>query len=115
MNIYIGMPYEEVLKSLGEGDDVSVQDMKNGYSWIRGRFELCGERVKIAICFKDGLLWMIKIYPHYNLEVKREPFEIHPLDLKYCEQWLLKNKVELPDCATVIEDKRTPEVAILIR
>ena len=115
MKFHIGMTLEKVNELLLPNDIPIVQDMNNGYLWIRGEFEIVSERIYTALCFKDSLLWMIIIEPHLSTNVKREPFSVTQEDYNVCKGWLDKHKEELPENAEVFYDKRTPSVGICIR
>ena len=115
MNLKIGMPVDEVRELIKSDGEIREQDMKNGYYWLRGRFEIFEESVPMSLCFKDGLLWMMEIMPQYNLDVERAPFEVLQIDRKCCREWLKTHKKQLPEGATVFEDRLTPRVGIVIR
>lgn len=115
MKIYIGMPYEEARNLFAIEDITSEQDMKNGYFWLRGKYTLFGEKTSTELCFKDGLLWMMCVYPHYNDGIEREPFSVSDRDYRICDLWVRQHKDELPESAKAFYDIRTPQVGVVIR
>ena len=115
LNLCLGMTCKEVRAHFDKNDITDEQDMKNGFFWIRGWYPLFSERTYVGLCFQDGRLWMINIYPHFSEDAEGKPFRISENGRMICEKWVEEHKEHLPANAKVYYDIRMPEVCICIR
>lgn len=115
LSLKIGMTIEEARTLFSIDDIVDEQDMKNGYYWIRGWYNLFSERTYVETCFKEDLLEMIIIGPHLSVKKDRQPFSLDMDDYRICQEWAVKYKEYLPAGAKAYYETKTPSVGIVIR
>ncbi|WP_026524010.1 hypothetical protein [Butyrivibrio sp. MB2005] len=120
LGIRIGMEKRDVLRLLEDSDILDMDDMKNGYTWVKCWIRPFGQRILCSICFKDGLVVEIDLYPYINeiscdeswADASEEQME---KDKVFCESWIKKYKTQLPDNAEVCVDRRSLSAGIIIR
>lgn len=115
MNFKIGMSVKDAMVFFEDNEHVKKQDMGNGYCWLRGRADVCGEIISVELCFKNGELNMIDLHPHYNQPFKREAFAVYDSDYSVCQQWIIKHKNQLPESAKAYKDYKGGTVGVIIR
>lgn len=120
LGIRIGMERRDVLRLLEDSDILDIDDMENGYTWVKCWIRPFGQRILCSICFKDGLVVEIDLYPNIIEITGDESWadaseEQMEKDKVFCESWIKKYKIQLPDNAEVCVDRRNLSAGIIIR
>lgn len=120
LGIRIGMEKRDVLRLLEDSGILDTNNMENGYTWVKCWIRPFGQRILCSICFKDGLVVEIDLYPNIIEITGNESWadaseEQMEKDKVFCESWIKKYKTQLPDNAEVCTDMRNLSAGIIIR